>query len=515
MPTILKLQGQIKIQGASYAVPSIYWNGLGSDNNWSTSNNWNLLTTPTTNNILHFAGSTRTTPNNNLTVDTTINSIYFDSGAAAFTLSGNRFILGSTPFRENSIRNNSSNIQTINNDIILGSNAGNINCNTATINLNRNISGTGNLTKLGASSLSLSGNNTYTGDTFINSGFVSVFNSNPFGTGSVYLQTTAQWPILVQPTAAPATVVINNPIYSSYVAGPNTLSLINVGKSTTFNGPITFLTSGPVNQNVNFAFGAPSITLTFNGGISGTPTWWRSTLVNINGGTNTTVILSSSPVIFNNAVNFGFISVTTAIIAVSGNRFQTIRNIGSNIRCDVPFAINDDNITFGGGSESINLNGNSQIFRSINNGLTGCNIFNNSSTVANLTINPKNAENSIYSGSISGNINLIKTNQFSTLTLSGIPALNIGPRYTGFTAISGGILRVHALSSNPSDKVNYVVFQPTTLTVNFRTPPSIGDSFILLPGRTINSYPAVSLQNVLSGTTASYNSTTSTLSVIS
>ena len=514
MSNTLKVQGQLKIQGyliLSYAPKTFIWVGLGTNNNWATTSNWDIQQAPFKNDNLIFAGSTRLVPFNNTSYLLPLSGIAFASGAGVFALSGNSFQIGS-----GGIVNNSSNRQTINNNIVLGSNAGNINCNTAAIILSGNISGSGTLTKTGSAALSLSGNNSYTGNTFINNGFVSVFNSNPFGTGSVYLQTTAQWPILVQPTAAPATVVINNPIYSSYVAGGgDNLSLINVGKSTTFNGPITFVTnSGIPNQNVNFNFGAPSITLTFNGGISGASTW-RSNLVNINGGTNTTVILSSSPVIFNStAVNFGFIGVTTAIIAVSGNRFQTIRNIGSNIRCDVPFAINDDNISFGG-ADTINLNGNSQIFRSINNGVTGCNIFNNSSTVANLTINPQNAHNSIYSGSISGNINLIKTNQFSTLTLSGIPALNIGPRYTGFTAISGGILRVHALSSNPSNKVNYVDFLPTTLTVYFTTPPSIGDSFILLPGRTINSYPAVSLQNVLSGTTASYNSTTSTLSVIS
>jgi autotransporter-associated beta strand protein len=514
MPNTLKIQGSMKVQGGLYITTNIItntlvWSGLGINNNWSTTTNWNLRT-PINFDILQFAGTTRLTPFNDLAVDTNLNGVAFNAGAGAFAISGNRFILNA-----GDITNNSSNTQQINNDIVLGSSAGNINCNSAPMFLNRNISGTGNLTKTGSSSLTLSGNNSYTGNTFINNGFVSVFNSNPFGTGSVYLQTTAQWPILVQPTAAPATVVINNPIYSSYVAGGGgTLSLIYVGKSTTFNGPITFVTnSGIPNQNVQFTLGAPSITLTFNGGISGTPTW-GSVLVNINGGTNTTVILSNSPVIFNStAVNFGFIGVTTAIIAVSGNRFQTIRNIGSNIRCDVPFAINDDNITFGG-TETINLNGYDQIFRSMNNGGTGNNIFNNSSTFANLTINPRNATNSIYNGSISGNINLIKTNQFSTLTLSGIPALNIGPRYTGFTAISGGILRVHALSSNPSNKVNYVDFLPTTLTVYFTTPPSIGDSFILLPGRTINSYPAVSLINA-TGRTASYNSTTSTLSVIS
>jgi hypothetical protein len=347
---------------------------------------------------------------------------------------------------------------------------------------------------------------------------VSVFNSNPFGSGNVYLQTTGTWPILIQPTAIPATVVINNPIYSSYVSGVGTLSLINVGKSTTFNGPITFVTGGPVNQNVQFAFGAPSITLTFNGGISGTPTWWTSTLVNIFGNTNTTAILTGSPVIFNNAVNFGFIGVTTAIIAVSGNRFQTIRNIGSNIRCDVPFAINNDNITFGGtafgGTETINLNGYDQIFRSINNGGTGCNIFNNSSTVANLTINPQNATNSIYNGSISGNINLIKTNQFSTLTLSGVRALNIGPTYTGSTTITGGILVNRLPFSDPYARITSAEFSAgTSLIVVFNSAPALGESFQLFAGPTVNNYSVITLQGSAAGRTATYDSASSTLTL--
>jgi autotransporter-associated beta strand protein len=446
---------------------------------------------------------------NDLPTDTQFNGIIFDSSSRTTTITGNRFIL-----TYSGIVNNTPRTQTINTDILLSGTRRGVNCNSGPIVLGGNIGGSGNLTKLGSGVLSLSGNNTYTGDTFINSGFVSVFNSNPFGSGNVYLQTTATFPILIQPTAIPATVVINNPIYSSYVSGVGTLSLINVGKSTTFNGPITFVTGGPVNQNVNLAnFGAPSITLTFNGGISGTPTW-GATLVNINGGTNTTAILTGSPVIFNNAVNFGFIDVTTAIIAVSGNRFQTLRIIGgSNVRCDVPLAINNDNITFGG-TETINLNGNGQIFRSMTNGGTGCKIFNNSSTVANLTINPQNAHNSIYNGSISGNINLIKTNQFSTLTLSGVRALNIGPTYTGSTTITGGILVNRLPFSDPYERITSAEFSAgTSLIVVFNSVPALGESFQLFAGPTVNNYSVITLQGSAAGRTATYDSASSTLTL--
>ena len=165
------------------------------------------------------------------------------------------------------------------------------------------------------------------------------------------------------------------------------------------------------------------------------------------------------------------------------------------------------------------MNGNDQIFNRLNittgtpfSNVLGNNIFNNSSTFANLSLN-NTGGSSTYTGSISGNINLTKIGS-QTLTLSGSTALGVGPRYTGFTAISAGTLTNYALSSNPSNKVNFAAFTNNTLTVDFLTPPNIGDSFILLPARTVNLYPAVTLQNA-SGRTASYNSTTSTLSVIS
>jgi autotransporter-associated beta strand protein len=452
---------------------------------------------------------------NDLPTDTQFNGIIFDLGSRAITITGNRFIL-----TYSGIVNNTSRTQTVRNDIILSGARRGVNCNSGPIVLGGNIGGSGNFTKFGTGVLSLSGNNSYTGDTFIRNGTVSVFNSNTFGTGNVYLQTPAPEfapAFTIQQTAIPSTVVINNPIYLSYVSGTNTVGF-RTYKSTTFNSPIIFTSGGSPatpNQNSIINFMVSGLTGIFNGGISGTPTW-TSVLVTLQSqvAAGSTVIFSGSPVFFNSSANnFTLTNMRPAIIAVTGNRFQTLRLLNSDIRCDVPFAINNDNISFGG-SESINLNGNGQIFRSMINGGTGCNIFNNSSNVANLTINPANATNSIYNGSISGNINLIKTNQFSTLTLSGVRALNIGPTYTGSTTITGGILVNRLPFSDPYERITSGVFSAgTSLIVGFSSSPASGESFQLFGGPTVNNYSVITLQGSAAGRTATYDSASSTLTL--
>ena len=504
------LNKEILIGIYDFVPANLIWTGLGVNNNWSTNNNWNIKA-PVPYDVLQFAGTTRLTPFNDLAVDTNLNGVAFNAGAGAFAISGNRFVLNA-----GDITNNSSNTQQINNDIILGSSAGNINCNSAPMFLNRNISGTGNLTKIGTSSLSLSGNNSYTGDTFIRNGFVSVFNSNPFGTGNVYLQSPnillGQYAFTISNNAVPANVIINSPIYISGISGPGAVGF-SVSKNSTFNQPIILSNSLTVgNQNCNINING-NTTVTFNGGISAGPSW-KPTWVQLGGLNNDTAILSGAPVIIDNSSTmFSLAGSITTIIAVTGNKFQTFRNFG-NVRFDVPLGINDETVTMAFQNitqPAINLNGNSQVFRNTSCNYRNYNIFNNSSTFANLTAN--NTATSTYTGSISGNINLIKTGTGS-LTLSGDTALNIGPRYTGFTAISAGNLINYALSSNPSNKVNFARFTNTALTVDFLTPPTIGNSFVLLPGITINSYPAITLTNA-GGRAGSYNSSTSTLSITS
>ena len=501
------LNKEILIGIYDYTPANIIWTGLGSNNNWSTNANWNLKA-PVPYDILQFAGTTRLTPFNNLTIDTPYNGITFNAGAAGFQLNGNRFVLNS-----DSITNNSSNIQQINADIVLGSNAGSINCNTANILLRGNISGSVNLTKLGAQTLSLSGNNSYTGNTYVSAGIISILNNNALGTGSVYCS-SGSGAISVSVNAAPINTVINNPIFIDGQR-PGSGSTIQANKSATFNGLIAV---GPLSSTVNRLNVQNGAIMTINGGVSGLPT--MNTIMVMNG--TGTYILSSIPIIFDNLGATAIYCDTgneTVIIAVSGNKFQAVRP--SNLRTDVPFAINNDSVLLGTSNRParVNLNGNDQIFKNIQTAsqsstlsqISANNIFNDSSTFANLTTN--NVSNTTYTGSISGNINLIKTGT-STLTLSGSTALGVGPRYTGFTAISAGTLTNYALSSNPSNKVNFASFTNTALTVDFLTPPTIGNSFVLLPGITINSYPAITLTNA-GGRTGSYNSSTSTLSITS
>ena len=513
-----KIYGKTQIFAKAFFVPipikssvpqlptTIIWTGLGSNNNWSTSSNWNIRA-PQAYDILQFAGTTRLAPFNDLTIDTPYNGITFNSGAGAFTLNGNRFVLNS-----GSISNSSINIQTINNDIVLGTNAGTINCATSSINLNGNISGSGSLTKLGASTLSLSGNNSYTGNTYINAGIVIAGNNNPFGTGVAFISSNAGT-LTIDANSIPSTVVINNTLNCENI-NPS----IRFNKSTTFNGAVNIITmlgnAGLTTSNANTV-------VTFNNTLSATTAVSIFLLNNITTGAQ---MIFNSPVILDTAAFQADVGGGCKyIFNVTGNKLNTLRGSGLFV-CGVANAFSQYRTGINLGRRTgqqvfgqINLNGTMQTFGSIVNTTTpfsdcsGCNIFNNTLTTSNLTLSA-NAATATYTGSISGNINLIKSGTY-TQTLSGSTVLGIGPRHTGFTAISAGTLTNYVLSSNPSNKVNFAQFTNTALTVNFTTPPVVGDSFILLSGRTVNLYPSVTLQNA-SGRTASYNSTTSTLSVI-
>ena len=502
------------------------WNGLGSDSNLSTAANWGTNAAPVTYDALYFDGTTRLNVTNDLPEDTELNGITFNPGAGAFTLSGNRFVL-----TFDGINNNSTNLQTISANMVLSGSNRTINCNSAEITLSGVISGNSSLTKTGVSALRLVNTNTYIGDTYLSAGGVIVHNNNPFGTGTVYCSggSSNSSRIIVSPGhGSPASITIDNPIFidgerPDPIFGPNIL----VNKSTTFNGLITV--GATINRVSRLATGVGA-TMTIRGGISAAPTFGNILTMNGSG----TYVIENTPIRWESAANanatpiYSDTGLETVIIKVAGNRFRNIR-MGGTLRTDVPFAISGDNIFAGFNRTTpqgllrparINLNGNDQVFNNIFTGsfigvapvfadLSGNNIYSNSATFANLTASPNG--NTTYFGSISGNINLTKTGN-AALTLSGSTALGVGPRYTGFTAISAGTLINYALSSNPSNKVDFASFTRTTLSVTFTTPPSIGDTFTLLPGPTINTYPAVSLTNG-GGRTGTYNSTNSRLTI--
>lgn len=93
------------------------WTGTGTNNNWSTAANWGG-TAPgdSASDDIHFAGNKRTTPVVDLNTPWIVNSISFDSGAAAFSLSGNQIEFNGL---SSSLNINSSNSHSIANDLLL------------------------------------------------------------------------------------------------------------------------------------------------------------------------------------------------------------------------------------------------------------------------------------------------------------------------------------------------------------------------------------------------------------
>jgi len=148
------------LSSAFAASPSI-WNGGGLDDNWNNAANWSgNVPAPATNYALQFAGTTRLTPSNDFPALSNFGLITFNSGAGAFTLSGNSITLN------NNIVNSSSSLQTINLDMALASNRL-VSATSGNVTLGGVISGGFGLNTTGANTVLLKGVNTYTGVTTI------------------------------------------------------------------------------------------------------------------------------------------------------------------------------------------------------------------------------------------------------------------------------------------------------------------------------------------------------------
>lgn len=154
------------------------WDGGGSNSQWSTKQNWNPNTVPANGANVIFRGTFRTTPN--LDSARTVNSLTFASGAAAFNLSSTN---GSTlTVGTGGLVQASTNGQAIGAALNLGSSqtwtvSGGSLMVTAPIS-----SGYITLTKAGAGSLTLSGNNAgLQGPLAVNAGTVVAASSSALG----------------------------------------------------------------------------------------------------------------------------------------------------------------------------------------------------------------------------------------------------------------------------------------------------------------------------------------------
>lgn len=157
------------------AVPAFadthFWTGGGANNNWSAANNWSGGA-PASGDALIFAGTTRLTPNNDLSGYTFAN-IVFSNNSGAFTLGGNSFTLAAG----GEIRNDSAATQALS---LAFSSASTASINTAVGDITAGgvISGACVLRKSGSGKLTLSGNNLYSVGTVIAGGTLSVSKDN-------------------------------------------------------------------------------------------------------------------------------------------------------------------------------------------------------------------------------------------------------------------------------------------------------------------------------------------------
>jgi fibronectin-binding autotransporter adhesin len=445
-----------------WSKPGIYWTGSGADNNWSTANNWSNLIAPPANSSLAFAGTTRLSAFNNFASDTTFKGITFNSTAGAFQLSGNRFVIGADGFTTNS-----TTLQTINNDVKLRSGNNAINCVSGPLTFNGLLSGSGSIVKIG-------------------NGTANVSVARTISTGSVTISAgTLQFNNLT--TNGGADLVGPTPTVYNLNGNGATLNIFsNVG-----GGNRTFFNSKTVNYS---SLGSQTLSVTGNILANG------STFITNGGPKN---FISASPVPGSNYLNGQFTSITYNVadgtddvdleVNVHLYNHLPIKTGTGKMSVVTPFSIGIGGpLTISAGTFDIGSGCN--IPTSFSNGV---NTISNNGTFSYSS----NVNSNCSSFAINGTGNLLK-NGTSTLTLSSNRCT-----YNGSTSIvNGSIITTKDTAT--------ATFTNTTLTVSFNTPPSVGNTFRFFPGSTTQTYASVSLIGAL-GRTGSYDSSTSTLSIIS
>ncbi len=234
------------------------WNGGGGDNNWMTSGNWGG-TAPASDGTakLIFAGTTRLTPANNYPAGTVFAGIELQNSGASgktgsFSLSGNQIILGanisSTAVSAGTLTDTISLPMVLNSDRSINASSSGSGKRTLTISgVISDGGGARNLTKTGNSELKLTGNNTYSGQTIINSGTLYFSSIKDVGGGASAL-------------GAPTTEA------NGTIKATASVTLRYTGNTAATDRRIEL---PPVNNSLTFYNDKGGGTLTLNGDISG------------------------------------------------------------------------------------------------------------------------------------------------------------------------------------------------------------------------------------------------------
>lgn len=274
------------------------WDGGGGDNSWSTALNWSGDVAPVNDGTatVMFAGTTRLTPS--VDVPWNISGLAFNTGSSSFSISGSTITVGS-----GGIVQSSTAAQTVSNSFILAAaqtwrassgnltfggsvdNAGfQLNVDAAisrSIALNGLVSGTGGLQKIGSGTLTISGNNSYSGGTTLSAGTLAANHDNALGSGSLALN-----------GGTLSTASARNFANSVSIGGNIGLS----GQSMTFSGAITLAANAILNI---------SNTTTFSNG-----------LIQSGGARSLTKSGSGSLIVLNSLATTGNVTVSGGVLAL-------------------------------------------------------------------------------------------------------------------------------------------------------------------------------------------------------
>lgn len=224
-----------------FAVPltTSTWDGGGSDSNWSTAANWVGDTAPAAGFDLIFPSSPNTSPINDLTAGTAFTGLNFDGGASSYTLTGNAIGIS------NYVRNTSVNSQSVGLPLQLNGPL-NLDALNGSLFIDAPVSGPHGITKTGGNRLELTANNSYTGDTVITTGTVSIGNGDVAGsidpTGTVSFGAGAATRLEVFRTDD---VTMGNPITTGGRANIAAQGGAKVNLSGPISGAGEFWTYGP------------------------------------------------------------------------------------------------------------------------------------------------------------------------------------------------------------------------------------------------------------------------------
>ena len=177
---------------------------------------------------------------------------------------------------------------------------------------------------------------------------------------------------------------------------------------------------------------------------------------------------------------------------LSGTGKATLRLGASN---QIPNGVGKGNLNALSGT--FDMNG----FNETINGLFGAGVIDGRSGNPTLTIGD-NDTSSIFTGIIKNTAGSLSAVKIGTGTLTLTANNNT---YSGSTSINAGTISV-------TQGIATALFTPLTLTVTFLSTPNIGNSYVFFPGRTVQTYPSVTLIGA-PGRTGSYNSSTSTLTI--